>query len=578
MKKSWPFGRRLGISIRFKMITGFVLIVGLFAAAGWFQMQQQQAIREQVGVQNREVDKQLLSMRLKMTGEQLASMHASLVLTKTADDTTTGAYEEKKKLFLQYVRQIGDTASTSDERKWRAKLSTVSEEYVATYAAGVTLIKSGAPAIEIAGQLEQQFNLSRTHKEYLFELVDQFNHTYTAGAAAATARSEELFHQSELFTYVSMGVAIAFAVVISTLLIRSFVRPIRRMRITMSQIAEGDLRHRVGSKTPDELGQLSRHFDLMMDKVRNTLLHTHAIGTSLAGHAERFQQFAVSTASSNQDVLRAIGEISAGADQQASETEQSSDLVSELAERTADIAIRTEEMAELSRVATSSSRAGSSAVLQLQSASAQSDERLRHAVAALDRFIEDSVKIGHIVRTISEISTETNVLAVNAAIEAARAGQYGRGFAVIAEQVRQLSDQTGVSAKSIARLTDSLQSQIDDVRSHMSGVLEAVHVQGSQLQGTLHSFDAIEASIERLHGQMALIRGKVQESKVRTNRFADAITTVAAIAQETAAGVEEVNSTSVEQNAAIQQIAEQSIDIRDLSQQLFEELKQFRLE
>jgi methyl-accepting chemotaxis protein len=561
-----------------KLILSFTLIVTFFAAAGWFQMLQQNNIRAQIDVQNLEVSKNLLSMNLKQATEQLAAIHAALVISKK-NEGATELYLEKKKGFMSYVKQIGETASTSEERKWRAKLNTVSEEYTATFAAAEEIILNPSlSAAELSKQLEQQFALSQTHKEYIFELVDQFNDTYMKAAEAAVARSQELFHQSERFTYVSMAAAILLAITISIILIRSFLKPIRGLHRTMSLIAEGDLRHRVGSSARDELGQLSQHFDHMMDKVRYLLIQMNTIGTSLTAHSESSQLFARSTAASNHDILRAIHEISAGADKQASQTELSTLLVSELAEEVTDIARQTGEMQQLSLLARDNTRTGSEVVMQLQAAANRSDELLGHVAAAMNSFISDSVMIGHIVRTIGDISTETNVLAVNAAIEAARAGKYGRGFAVIADQVRQLSEQTNKSAKSIAGITSSLQGQIAEVRKHMDSVMQAAAVQDKQLDNTLQSFRSIESSIDRLHEHMDQIHHKVNKVEGRNSSFADSLTLVAAIAQETAAGVQEVNSTSIEQHAAIQHIASQSVDMYGLAQQLFVEMRQFKFE
>jgi methyl-accepting chemotaxis protein len=235
-------------------------------------------------------------------------------------------------------------------------------------------------------------------------------------------------------------------------------------------------------------------------------------------------------------------------------------------------------MQELSSLAKSNTHSGAQAVLHLKTAANRSEELLLQVSETMNNFISDSVKIGHIVRTISEISTETNVLAVNAAIEAARAGQHGRSFSVIAEQIRQLSDQTGQSAKSIAALTSSLQGQIADVREHMDSVIEATSMQDKQLHNTLASFHSIESSIERLHEHMDQIHSKVRNAEGRNSEFADSLALVAAISQETAAGVQEVNSTSAQQDAAIQQIASQSVDMYGLAQQLFDEMRQFNFE
>jgi methyl-accepting chemotaxis protein len=200
-----------------------------------------------------------------------------------------------------------------------------------------------------------------------------------------------------------------------------------------------------------------------------------------------------------------------------------------------------------------------------------------HVSTSMERLAESSAQIEKIVQTITEISTQTNVLALNAAIEAARAGIHGKGFSVIAEEVRLLSSQTKTSVGHIARLISSVQHQMNDAKKQMLEARMSIHSQNVKVAETLESFQYIDASSAEISTQIEQINLKVKQVKKKNDQLNDTLQMVAAIAEETAAGVEEVNSTSLQQDVSIRRIAEQAVEINELSQILFAEIDQFEI-
>src|SRR5690606_9409922 len=124
---------------------------------------QQHNIRKQIDRQNLEVNRNLLTMKLKQSMEQLAAIHAGVVISKRLDGASE-QYAEQSELFLEYVKLVGETASTGEQRIWRAKLTTVSGEYIATFTAAEEILHSQMPIEDIGRQLEQQYGLSTIHK------------------------------------------------------------------------------------------------------------------------------------------------------------------------------------------------------------------------------------------------------------------------------------------------------------------------------------------------------------------------------------------------------------------------------
>ncbi|MGO4272388.1 methyl-accepting chemotaxis protein, partial [Paenibacillus sp. TAF58] len=337
------------------------------------------------------------------------------------------------------------------------------------------------------------------------------------------------------------------------------------------------LSHTINSKSNDELGKLSNSFDHMIIQVRQMLNATMQVASSLSDHSHEFHRFSQLTASANTDILKAITEISTGADEQAMKTEQSSMIIAELEAEIRDITAYTYEMKRTSEEASSGTLQGTASVRALKTSSDQSQAVLQKVDAAMMTLSDSSKQIGAIIHSITEISTQTNVLALNAAIEAARAGVHGRGFSVIADEVRQLSQQTSDSSKTIGGIIQALQKQIKELQSSLIEVNESAVTQNHRVADTLRSFEGIEQSMKGIIGQIEQIHVKIEYVQSKNDRLVNSVQFVAAIAQETAAGVEEVNSTSIQQDASIRRIAEESDDILELAQQLFAEISKFQI-
>jgi methyl-accepting chemotaxis protein len=277
-------------------------------------------------------------------------------------------------------------------------------------------------------------------------------------------------------------------------------------------------------------------------------------------------------------VLKAIHEISSGTDEQATVSERSSMLIAELETEILHISQYTDLMKNTSMDASSNTRKGTSSIHELKEASEHSEQILQKVNEAMETLSSSSSQIGKITRSITEISTQTNVLALNAAIEAARAGEHGKGFSVIADEVRGLSKQSNESSKMIEQITTMLQNQILDLQLIMGEAREYTLTQNNKVDETLNSFEGIEQSMQAMTSQIGQIHDKIDQARIKNEKLIESVQFVAAIAQETAAGVEEVNSTSIQQNDSILRIAEESDDILNLSQKLFEEISKFRID
>jgi methyl-accepting chemotaxis protein len=431
--------------------------------------------------------------------------------------------------------------------------------------------------VDLDNNMVYLYGESVTLMNKLFDTVNQFNNLYTKQAQDSVTKTRALLDVTSTIMLGAAGFALAITLSVAFVLIRSFMQPIVRLQRAVSQIAAGDLRHKIESASRDELGQLSHSFDRMIDQVRDMLAGTQRIASSLSDHSETFYRFSQTTAAANEDIVKAIEEISRGSDQQAAQAEHSAVIISDLEREIVDIADSTDLMLAASQDAAFNTESGTAAVRALQQSSQQSQQTLEKVSEEFASLKISSEHVGSIIKAITDISAQTQVLALNAAIEAARAGAHGRGFSVIAEEVRKLAVETNQSSKRIAHIIAGLQEQMYGLENTMRAASAATTAQHAKVAETYVSFETIAISMERLSEQVNHIHERIDAAKNKNKTLVAAVHQVAAIAEETAAGVEEVNSTSAGQDASIRRIAEEAEEIRTLAQRLFGEINRFRI-
>lgn len=559
-----------------KLIASFICIVIIFTAVALFNLDQVANIKDQIAKQNTEMDKKVNALELKNEVQILFTLTTGLTTTQNLD--LEEEYRDNTDSFHANVAKLTASATTGEQRKLATKLNTVSMEFTDTFDKAVILLKDeNADPMTVIEEMDSALERTKAHREYIFQILDEFYTSFTSSAQTAVESSDSLLDSTVKASTIALIVVLILSIIVATFLILSFTRPISNLQRAVKRVAEGDFRHKLNSTSRDELGHLSHDFDHMIERVNEMMGTTQHIALSLAKYSESFQTFSKTTALANAGIIRAIDDISSGADQQALHTEQSTGLIIELEQEVNDISSYTHNMRQMSVEAGLNTKTGSASVSALKETAEQSDRVMHQIFKSMDALVTSSGKIEKIIKSITDISNQTNILSLNAAIEAARAGVHGKGFAVIAEEIRQLSLQTKNSSYLISQIVITLVEQLDQFQVDMRSARTSFQAQSGKVNETLSAFNSIDSSINKLTVQMEQIQHKVLHTKLKNEKLTESVHYVAAIAQETAAGVEEVNSTSIEQDNSIHSIAEQANEINHLSQRLFEELNKFQI-
>ena len=385
----------------------------------------------------------------------------------------------------------------------------------------------GAIGLAIVGALSLIFVLSKRVLKPVGELA-KFSERFATGDARARAEVDSDDEFGSIAENCNRAVAKVAHAATNQQAQDSLQRSITDLLNTINLVARGDLTIR-GKVTNDALGNVVDSVNFMLDNFTKVL--------------ERVRKAAIDVSTSANQILNAADEMTAGATQQDQEITNTSSAVEELTVSMKQVSNNAEASAEAARRALDAAEQGNRAV----SDTLEGMQRIRASVQATAKKIKSlgdrSLEISEIINVINDITEQTNLLALNAAIEAARAGEAGRGFAVVADEVRKLAEHSRSATKDIAALIKAIQAETNEAVVVMEDGTREVEEGASLADQAGKALEAI-SSVVRQSAELVQEISLASKQQVRgTEGVANAMQIISGITRQTTQGARQTAST-----------------------------------
>lgn len=375
---------------------------------------------------------------------------------------------------------------------------------------------------------------------------------------------------------------IAIAVIVGIFVIwqyaSSMAKPINRVAHAMELFAQGDLsQESISIRSKDEIGKLATAMNQMQLKLKD-MIHNIAQASDLINTSSKeLTQSANEVNKGAEQVAITMHELASGAEGQA---HHSNELTSLMERFTVDLQETNQHGAHIhqsSLEVLTLTKEGDQLMTSSNSQMVKIDSMVQNAVQKVKNLDAQAQEISKLVVVIKDIADQTNLLALNAAIEAARAGEQGKGFAVVADEVRKLAEQVAFSVNDITSIVTNIQQDFAVVTTSLEDGYQEVKEGTNQIKATSETFNTISHSVNDVVESVKLISINLSKVTEDGNKMNNSIQEIAAVAEESAAGVEQTTATTEETSSSMEDMAGQSAQLSELALQLKGLIAQFKL-
>lgn len=432
------------------------------------------------------------------------------------------------------------TAKLSPKEKELYQAALMSLQEYKKPAEGVIDMASGdtASATMFMGMADDKFQiLNKSLRELL-----EFENVQSKGSYEFSLK---VFNRILVVMVIVLCIAIALSFFISIGMGRLILAPIKKTIEVMDHISQGDLTKRVDTLSRDEIGEMGNHFNSLLERFHETIM-------KIAESSNKFASATNTLNGSAEQMAAAVEEVATQVNSVATASEEMSTTSSEIAQNCVMAAKSADK-------ANTSAESGEVIVRKTVATMNQIKEMVKQSARINQKLGERSDQIGPVVGLINDIADQTNLLALNAAIEAARAGEHGRGFAVVADEVRKLAERTTEATKEIAQTIQAMQLETKSAVTSMEEGVREVEAGSEEAKKSGDALKDILMQISTVTTEVNQIAVASEEQTATTNEIANNIQQISEVMQQTARNIQE-NADAAAQLAKLSKDLQKSIE------------------
>ncbi|MED3552747.1 methyl-accepting chemotaxis protein [Cytobacillus praedii] len=426
-------------------------------------------------------------------------------------------------------------------------------------------------------QEEDQFDYELAGKNQVMKFV---TNDMTGWKIGGTFYSSEISAAAApIFQKTIIVIAIAWVIgaLVVLFIIKSIIKPIKELKEKAITISKGDLTEQVVVRSNDEIGQLGMAFNDMQKSLSILVQEVEHHAEQVAASAEELTASAEQTADATEQVSASIQEVASSAEKQTDGVEEIAQVLTNVSDNAILIASHSMKVSELANHTTVQAEIGGQAVTNTVAQMNSIHDSVKESNKMIHSLNERSKEVRSILDVITGISEQTNLLALNAAIEAARAGEHGKGFAVVADEVRKLAEQSQSSAGQIQEILQGIQRDTENSVQIMARVTDDVQAGVEVSHEAIEKFNLILQSTKEVTPQMEDISATSQQMSAAIQEITSTANEMSVIAQGNAAMSEEVAASSEEQLATMEDISVSAKSLSSMAEELNTLISRFKI-
>lgn len=361
-------------------------------------------------------------------------------------------------------------------------------------------------------------------------------------------------------------------------IVRSISKRLSNLVRFSKKVSNGDLRDKLQIQSDDEIGQVGKGFNTMIDSLRSLIGAVQTSVENVASSSEELTASAGQTSKATEHITLAIEQFSSGNESQNDKVELSSGELEEMNRGLQHMNESAESITASSIKSTDIAGEGGQLVEKTASQMNVIDQSVKKAENVIGALESKSKDITQILGVINGIADQTNLLALNAAIEAARAGESGRGFSVVAEEVRKLAVQSANSAKEIEYLINEIVQDIDVSQEVFTAVNREVQSGLSFTEQTKVSFHNIFEMTKEISDKLQTMNQTVVQLSKGSSHVSEAVREIADVSRESSANIQDIAASAEEQLASMEEISSSSATLSSMAEELRDLISKFKVE